>query len=737
MKKNKKRVFLTVIAILFLTFLIFLIVGYLSLDKEIDLSLVKQRESSITKIYYFDFDDRENRIGTPIELKEEAIFSQKSEWNYFYDFPPNLINAFIAIEDKRFYEHKGVDWLRTGNAILNYTFGSDKTSFGGSTITQQLIKNLTGDDKISVKRKAEEIFRALNLEKELSKNEILERYLNVIYLSQNCYGVGAASEVYFNKSVDELSLAECASLAAIVKNPRKYNPHLNKENNKERRNLVLKEMLSQGYITKNECDEAINEEIIINKNIENLAQSGVYSWYTEALISDVAKDISKEYGINYDAARMLILKGGMNIYSTIDPQLQKSAEEAYKSYKQSIKMQNGQYPESSCVIIDPKTSDVLALIGGAEKKQANIVLNRATTKRPLGSVIKPLSVYLPALEEGLITYSTIFDDTPAKMIDSSYWPKNSPNRYRGLMPASYAVIHSVNTVAVKALQQLGIEKSYDYLTNKFGLTLNEKNDKALAPLALGQLTDGESLLNVANAYTSFANGGYLSNLKTYLYVTDSNGNVIIKKENEKEKIFSKNSADIITKMLQGVVNEGTARAVFINENVDVAGKTGSSGENQDKWFIGYTPEYVCGVWVGFDNPKAINAITNPACIMFNNVMARVYEGVTKKICFDDSEGIVEVDFCKDSGMLATEECKSDIRGNRTMRGYFVKGSEPINECTLHKKVYIDLEDGYIANDSTPNWRKRTVSLIDYERKDIFYGVEILDSSYLIKNRKRK
>ena len=186
MKKNKKRVFLTVIAILFLTFLIFLIVGYLSLDKEIDLSLVKQRESSITKIYYFDFDDRENRIGTPIELKEEAIFSQKSEWNYFYDFPPNLINAFIAIEDKRFYEHKGVDWLRTGNAILNYTFGSDKTSFGGSTITQQLIKNLTGDDKISVKRKAEEIFRALNLEKELSKNEILETYLNVVYMSQNC-----------------------------------------------------------------------------------------------------------------------------------------------------------------------------------------------------------------------------------------------------------------------------------------------------------------------------------------------------------------------------------------------------------------------------------------------------------------------------------------------------------------------------------------------------------------------
>ena len=734
-KSTVKKVILSLILIILTLVLIFGLVLYAKIDKNIDIALIKKGGSSVTKVFYFDYENRSERIGEPKELTEEAIFSEISEWKSIYDMPKNLKNAFIAIEDKRFYEHNGVDWLRTAKAFLNYLFKFDKSGYGGSTITQQLIKNITGENDFSPKRKVEEIFRAINLEKSLGKNEILEAYLNVVYMSQNCYGVGAASKLYFNKNVEDLSLAECATLASIVQNPSKFDPYSNLQNNVQRRNLVLKEMLSQNLITKVEYQNAIKEKLIVSDDVKNNRTSGIYSWYTEALINEICKDLSAKYNLNVSAARNLILKGGYNIYSVMNPELQNYAEKVYANYKAYIDNQNGTYPESSCVVIDPYTSDVLAIVGGVGKKNGNLIFNRAIdAKRPIGSVIKPLSVYLPGLEEGILNYSTVYDDTPLQLANGEYWPKNSPNIYRGLMPISYAISHSVNTVAVKALRDLGTNKSIEYL-GRFGINVDPKSDNNDSSLALGQLTNGDNLLNVTNAYTMLVNGGSITTPKTYLYVTDSLGNKILDKGVETNKVISKENAYIMTKMLCGVVNEGTASFIKLKNKISTAGKTGTTSNNEDKWFVGYTPYYVCGVWTGYDSPKPMYYTKNPSCVLFDEIMKFAHEDLDLNRDFEEPIGIIKKEFCFDSGEIPTRHCENDIRGDRTNVGYYKFGNSPKEKCHLHKSVDIDIENGYIVEGYTPFWKKRRVSLLDYNRIEQT-GIAVADDEYLIKSRKK-
>ena len=724
LKITKKHVFVKTLFALFLILLVIIIsLGiyiHFNVDKEIDLSLIRTGKSSVTKIYYFDYDDRVNRIGKAVELKDEELFLQKSEWKSIYDMPDNLKNAFIAIEDKRFYDHNGVDWLRTFKATGNYIFKFGKKGFGGSTITQQLIKNLTGDNKVSPKRKLEEIIRAINLEKDLSKNEILESYLNVVYLSENCYGVGAASELYFGKDVKNLNLAECVSLASIVQNPTKYDPYTNIENNKKRSKIILSEMLFQNMISEDEYNTAINGTIVINSNIENEKNTGIYSWFTETLISDVIRDISIKYNVTENSAKMMILKGGLNIYSTIDPKIQNIATEIYENYnKYILPNDDGSYPNSSCVIIEPNTSDILAVVGDIGKKQANRIFNRATqSKRPPGSVLKPLSVYAPAIEKNIISFSTIYDDTPIKLLNNEIWPKNSPNKYKGLMPISYAVEHSTNTVAVKVLEKLSVNTSYDYLTTKFKFNLDNNHDKAPSPLALGQLTNGETLLKITNAYTAFANGGYLTLPKTYLYVTDNYGNIVLENKDRSEKIISEETSYIMTKLLEGTIKKGTAKYISLKDKTSVSGKTGTSSDLKDRWFVGYTPSYVCGVWCGYDKPKPMYYSKNPSCILFDEIMNRIYVDMPSEE-FYVPNNIVTCEFCLDSGLLPCNNCKIDMRGNRTSIGYFKRGTEPIEICNLHKRVVVDTSDGMIADVLTPSYRRRVVSLLDYSRKNEF------------------
>ena len=569
----------------------------------------------------------------------------------------------------------------------------------------------------------------------MTKNEILETYLNVIYMAENCYGVLAASQAYFNKSLDNLTLAECASLASIVQNPTKFDPYTNPQNNIKRRKIVLKEMLSQNMINETEYNNAINEQLILNNEIENVKSSGTYSWYTEALINEITSDLSKKYNLNDKSARQLILKGGLNIYSAQDPNLQSFAEKIYENHKAYFDNQNGTYPQSSCVVIDPYTSDILAIVGGVGKKEANLIYNRATqAKRPIGSVIKPLSVYSPALEENIINYSTVYDDTPLLKSNNEFWPKNSPNKYRGLVPISYAVEHSINTIAVKVLKDLKLRNSINYLNN-FNIHIDEKMDNNDSSLALGQLTNGESLLNIANAYTAFINGGNVSTPKTYLYVTDNFGNIILEKETITKRVISEDTAYIMTMMLKGVVDSGTARYINLKNLIETAGKTGTTSNNEDKWFIGYTPYYVCGVWTGYDTPTPMNYAKNPSCVIFDKIMEYAHKNLDCTVTFDEPQNIIKQSFCFDSGKIPTQACERDLRGDRTVIGYYKFGNLPKDECKIHMLVDIDISNGNIVNGFVPFWKKRRVSLLDYVREN-FTEIEVLDKEYLVSNRKK-
>ena len=730
-RRNKIiKIILSIFIIILLTLMLTAIIYILRVDTNIDYTFANLRKSSITKIYYYDYIDRKNRIGIPVELENEEIFLHKSEWVPIEDIPQNLINAFIAVEDKRFFEHSGVDWLRTSKAVLNYFFKFEKSSFGGSTITQQLVKNLTGENDNSPKRKIDEIVRALSLEKKLNKNEILEIYLNVVYLSQNCYGVNTAAKVYFDKDLKDLTLSECASLASIVKSPKYYDPYKGYENNLNRIKIVLSLMLEQNMITDDEYNNALNEKLIVNKNVENITKAGVFSWYTEALIDEVSDDLSKKFNISKEIARGCILHGGLKIYSLVDPIIQTQCEELYENYIRYLTPQSNGYPQSSCVILDPLTSDILGVVGGIGKKNSNLVLNRATnTKRPPGSVLKPLSVYAPALEEKIITYSTVYEDTPILLNNGKYWPKNSPEKYRGLVPISLAVERSLNTVSVKVLKDIGISRSLKYL-NKLNLSFSN-NDKNESSLALGQLTNGESLLKLTNAYCAFANGGYISKPKTYLYVTDINGNIILQNNIDSRNVFSEETSFIMTKLLLNVVKNGTGKGINV-ENVEVVGKTGTSSNCEDKWFIGYSPYFVCGVWTGYDIPKPIYSSKNPSLIICNELMRKIHNNV-KNGTFKSPNTVIEKEFCVDSGFFPSYVCNKDLRGNRTMMGYYLQGTEPNKLCNIHKEVTVNKSTNNIIRGGVPFWKKKKVALLDYDRKE-YDDIIILDDEYLIKNR---
>lgn len=734
-KHSVGKIALISMLILFLLLLSFVLYVYFGLNREIDLSLIRTGGSSVTRVYAFERENGVVDVENPVELEEERIFYKNSEWCSFYDMPKNLINAFIAVEDHKFYEHNGVDWPRTIKATMNYLFKLEKTSFGGSTITQQLIKNLTGDDKPTPKRKLEEIFRAINLEKDLGKNEILELYLNVVYLSQNAYGVQSASRLYFAKDVRDLSLAECATLASIVKSPVKYDPYTNPENNESRRKIILDMMLSYGMVTKEEYDEAVSEKIEIDSSIEVERTSGVYSWFTEKLITDVARDLMENYDLSYEGAMTMINKGGLNIYSTVDARIQETVDKTFEGYIAYLKPQNGKYPEGACVVLDPNTSDILGIAGGVGKKSANRIFNRATdAKRPLGSVIKPLSVYALGIENRNFTYATPYDDTPL-IRNGEYWPSNASGTYLGLMSVNYAIEHSINTVAVKALLDVGIEKSFDFCKNKLGFDLKE-SDKNEAPLALGQLTVGEDLLSVTNAYSMFANGGCLAKPRSYYYVTDNYGKVLLSNDYENERIIGEETATIMNIMLKNVVDNGTGMAVTIKNRYETCAKTGTSGENEDKWFIGYTPYYLCGVWVGYDEPMSMSGSAGYASSLFDAVMTRAHEGKDEDAEIFKSNNIISREFCVDSGMIPSDRCALDLRANRIQYGYFIEGTEPKDECKLHKDIIIDARDGMVANVNTPSIFRRKIALVDYEREEKFDFLNIFDRKYLLKSREK-
>lgn len=625
------KVLLTILLIILLTGLLFIcIFAYYvktSLMEDLKVTLSDFKVELSSTIWYQDPD----AAGTDDEWKELSLLygTQNRIWVDYDQIPINLEHAVVAIEDKRFYEHHGVDWYRTVAAFANM-FLTMKNDFGGSTVTQQLLKNITGYDDITVQRKLVEIFRALELEKAYDKKEIMTYYLNVVYFGQSCYGVEAAAQTYFGKSAKDLSLAECASIAGITNNPSRYNPFISRANNKERQETILWEMYDQGYITHDEYVDAVNEELVFVRSESSENVQHVYNWYEEVVINDVLNQLMEERDINREAASMLLFNGGYQIYSFYNPKIQNAVDNIYtnpdnlpKPYRQPTANADGTIPslQSAIVVMDPYTGAIVALSGGTGEKTVNFPLNRATgAYRSPGSSFKPLASYGPAMEYGLITPNTEVKDAPDITLSGTTWyPRNASSGYRGWITIRQGLALSLNTVAAQIIDKLTPQASYEFLTEKLGFTSLVADDCNYAPLALGELTHGVTVREMTQAYCAFLNEGTFTYGRTYSRVTDSKGNVILNNEPDTIQAFSKDTAANMVDMLHYNVTNGIASAASLKD-MPSAGKTGSSTDWRNRYFAGFTPYYCAAVWTGYDQNQAMSFSGNPALDIWKSVM---------------------------------------------------------------------------------------------------------------------
>lgn len=731
-RKIGKGVAITVLSItltVFVTLILLTAAGGVyvwRLDTSVDAELFETAKGDkTTRLYSTDSDGVETELSADrISGYENALYCPLRE------MPENLKNAFIAIEDKRFYEHGGIDWVRTAGAVREYLLHGN-ASFGGSTITQQLIKNLTGEDERSISRKAAELVRAARTEQKYSKEEILEIYLNVVNLSENCYGVRTAANAYFSKEPAELTLSECAAIAAITNNPSRYDPIRHPEANRTRRNVILAEMLSQGMIDNGAYEQAAAGDTVLAVN-EKVMTGRINSWYADLVVHDVIRDLMREKGMTQAQASRLVYGGGLKITTCVDPDLQAILEEYYLDSAHFPTHEGGRKANSSMIIVDPATGDILALAGAVGEKTSNRIQNYATdTRRPSGSVIKPLAVYAPALEKNLITYGTVFDDVPRSYRKSGApWPRNAPNIYRGLTTVNDALTHSVNTVSVAVLDRLTREASFGFLTDELEFSsLHKEEDMGIAALALGQQYHGVTLRELLGGYTALAGKGVFTGTRSYSLVLDRKGNVLLENGVKQKRVLSEDTAAILTMMLRHVVQTGTGKSLSLKSVTDVAGKTGTSSNNCDKWFIGYTPDLLAGVWYGYDLPESLSDVSgNPALRVFDAVMKKaVAAHGTDTGTFVTPKSVVAVRYCKDSGCLLSEACGYDPRGDRSEIGYFKKGTEPKTECNCH--ILVDYCGGNgVACADCPQETRRKVALLRVSR-EFPRQIYVVDAAY--------
>lgn len=590
---------------------------------DLDLNDFTLNQSSI--IYYQDSNGDYKKLTT-VKSSENRIWVDGDQ------IPQYMKDALVAIEDKRFYTHKGVDWFRTAHAALNmFTGGS---TFGGSTITQQLIKNLTQQDDITVQRKLLEIFQALDLEKNYDKDEILEYYLNAVYFGEGCYGVQTAAQTYFGKDAKDLTVAEAASIVGITNLPTYYDPFYSVENNKERQENVLREMYKQGYLNKSEYEEAKSQELEFVRG-ENAPSSSTYSYYEEVVISDVITDLAEAKGISRNAASQLVHNAGYEIYACIDKDIQAKVDAIYTNLDELPKSYSGTKSQlqSAIVIIDQTTGEIKALCGGTGEKTISYGLNRATgTTRPPGSSIKPIAVYGPAVEYGLISPTTLVldaDETHVQLAHTSWYPKNSPNTYDGIITITTALQKSKNTVAAQIMDKLTPSASLEFLRSRLGVESLIDSDADYAAMALGEPHYGITVREMAQAYTALANDGVFTYSRTYTMVKDRTGKIILDNQPQTIQAFSQDTARTMTYMLNNAATYGTGSESRLS-NMPVAGKTGTTTSNRDRWFCGYTPYYTCAVWTGYDTPERMSFSGNPATQIWQKVMSAVHADLPYK-----------------------------------------------------------------------------------------------------------
>lgn len=699
-------------------------------DNGFDLNLRDAETKFTTFVYAYDEEGK--------EVEVQRIASEENRiWVDYEDISPNLIHAVIATEDKRFYEHQGVDWRRTVFSLGADVLNLSRAGEGGSTVTQQLIKNVTGDDEISWERKLREIFRALSLEKKYTKTDIMESYLNNIGWGGMNYGVGAASLYYFDKEAKDLTIAEAAILASMIKNPSKRSPYVDLENCKVHQVDTLFYMYEQGYINTDEYESAQVEKVQFAHTVygedfgytdprtlpdapvsdnpddpdntssdpENTSDpedpdeddEDVHipyrwndyeisqDWYVDAAIEQVYEDYAELKGITVTSARNEISNGGYKIYINEDMRLQKILEEKFKDpyfalyYYDENEQDDEKLMQSAFVLMD-YNGTVLALVGGLGDKPGDNCWNRATMSvRAPGSTMKPISCYSMGIEQNKITYSTMIPDKgvlPMNDGSNHLWPKNYEGWATGeeIVPAWYAVRWSRNTVACRVANLVTVPVLFDQLRSNLNITtLVPGEDEQLAPIPLGSLTNGLKLLELTAAYQIFGNGGVYYEPKLYSRVLDNKNNVILEQDFYGSQAIKSDTAWVTNRMLRTVVTSPSGSGRYANlTNVETVGKTGTSSDNKNLTFVGLTPNYVAGVWLGIDNGTEFsdNGPTHKPALIWYDVMKDI-EDTTQVQKFTPDGTVEERQFCTVTGLLASEDCEEKETG------YYRKSNIPV------------------------------------------------------------
>lgn len=718
----------------------------------------------IEKTSYVHYVDNDGNI----QLLQQIYTTTDRQPATWEEIPKALIDATVAIEDKRFYEHQGVDWITTVKACANMFFGGD-SQFGGSTITQQLVKNTTDEKSITVQRKVMEIFRAQLLEKEYDKDVIMKEYLNRIYLGKGCYGVKSAAAAYFGKELQSLTVAECASLISITNNPSMFNPYSTSVymyrgemrdgagRNRYRQESVLNEMLNQGYLTEEEYITAFNQPLVFKDGIDSedrwavcdncgyggtvstFTQEGdlyfcprcgsqtsvsqnasqhIYSWFVDTVILDVASDLALKDGFVWDdmdqASRNYYLeriqKGGYHIYTTLDLDVQNQVDAIYTDLNNIPTTRSTQQLQSGIVVIDNSTGDIVALAGGVGEKSDFFAYNKATqAKLQTGSSQKPLSVYAPAFEKGGFSPATVVKDMPLTY-NGGAWPKNDSRVYGYSQTIYQGIVSSINAVAANTLNQIGTDYSFSFAKYNFGQNYlvdsyvsssgMNMSDIAISPLALGALTVGSTVREMSAAYATFANDGVYRTARTYTKVYNSDGEIVLDNQQESRQILSEKTVNYINYCLYNAATQGTGSvASFPGQNV--AGKTGTTSSNRDRWFCGYTKYYTAAVWCGYNQPEQIyltGDYSNPAARLWKKVMQPIHNGLPQ-VGLYNGNSFRNVSVCLDSGKLATAACSADVRGiGRVVSVNCYPEDVPAGVCDKHIQVDYCVTGGGVATE---------------------------------------
>lgn len=678
-------------------------------DSSFDVDL-KNIELSLTSFIY-----AKDKDGNNVEIKRLSGDANRI-WVDIDQIPKHTQLAFVAAEDKRFFEHEGVDWKRTVSVTVSTLFRG--YGQGGSTITQQLIKNITGDDDVSPERKIREIFRALQLEQNYTKIDILEAYLNHIALGSTVNGVGSAAFYYFGKTVDQLTLAESAILAGVTPSPSRLNPYADLAESRRKQLYVLQCMYDQGLINTDEYEQAKAEKVKFRLIVEgddygyvdpryeeyygnnseeeeeeeeNYYEEDTYeayrwneyeisqNWYVDAAIEQVIEDIAELKSITYSEAKHELYNGGYNIYLNMDMEIQDKLEEFFRDpYNFFYSYDKTAFEEDlvqGAFIVSDYNGRVLALAGGIGDKPGDGCFNRATQAiLPIGSTMKPISVYGQAIDQNLITYSSMLFDASIRLPDGSRWPQNFDGPGSGgYYPTWFAVQQSKNTIAVRVCELLGIEACFDFLTEQLGVTtLDYTYDKAYSPIALGALTNGMTLIELAGAFQIFGNGGIYHQPKLYNLMTDYNGNVIFEQDEYGERVMGSDSAYITNRLMKQVVEAtyGTTGRYAKIDGIEVVGKTGTSNDERILAFSGLTPDYMGVIRIGYDDNRTLTGVN----YMF---MAQIWKAFMSQLIDENSTktfatdpNVVQKSYCSRTGLLATSKCPS------TGIGYYKKDALP-------------------------------------------------------------